>query len=125
MQLFDSNILIYSSKPAFAYLRPLLKAEDAYVSAISVVEVLGYPDLTEDDRHYHESFFATADVQPVSDSVIARTVEVRRLKRRMKLGDALIAATALEFDMTLMTNNEADFTGLAGLRVENPLKPSP
>lgn len=35
--------------------------------------------------------------------------------------DALIAATALDRDLTLVTRNESDFTGL-GLRVFNPFK---
>lgn len=37
--------------------------------------------------------------------------------------DALLAASALEFDLTLVTRNEADFEGL-GIRVLNPFLPS-
>jgi len=33
--------------------------------------------------------------------------------------DALLAATVLEYDLTLVTRNEEDFAGL-GIRVENP-----
>ncbi len=39
----------------------------------------------------------------------------------MKLGDALIAATALVHGVELVTRNTADFSGIAGLRVINPL----
>jgi predicted nucleic acid-binding protein len=38
----------------------------------------------------------------------------------MKLGDALIAATALLHDLPLVTRNEEDFKHVAGLRVLNP-----
>ncbi len=38
--------------------------------------------------------------------------------------DALLAASALEYDLTLVTRNEADFEGL-GIRVLNPFRPPP
>ncbi|MEO5913623.1 MAG: type II toxin-antitoxin system VapC family toxin [Luteolibacter sp.] len=38
--------------------------------------------------------------------------------------DALLAATALEHDLTLVTRNEADFGGL-GIRILNPFLPPP
>jgi len=48
---------------------------------------------------------------------IARTTVsgeiVLRLKRKMSLGDALIAATAIEHQLTLATRNVRNFDGLA------------
>lgn len=38
--------------------------------------------------------------------------------------DALLAASALEYDLTLVTRNEPDFEGL-GIRVVNPFLPPP
>lgn len=38
--------------------------------------------------------------------------------------DALLAASVLEYDLTLVTRNEADFEGL-GIRVLNPFRPPP
>ncbi|MEY3898307.1 MAG: hypothetical protein RLZZ214_3828 [Verrucomicrobiota bacterium] len=38
--------------------------------------------------------------------------------------DALLAASVLEYDLTLVTRNEADFEGL-GLRILNPFSRSP
>lgn len=43
--------------------------------------------------------------------------------RSLPAVDALIAATALHHDLTLVTRNEADFEGL-GLRVLNPFQAS-
>ncbi len=45
-----------------------------------------------------------------------------RLRRRhgLRTPDALIAATAVEQDMTLLTRNLQDFRGLKGLRVRAP-----
>jgi predicted nucleic acid-binding protein len=38
----------------------------------------------------------------------------------MKVADAIIAATALVFDFTLITRNTEDFKGIAGLKISNP-----
>jgi predicted nucleic acid-binding protein len=44
-------------------------------------------------------------------------------KRRLKLGDAIIAATALTHRMPLVTRNTDDFAGIPGLRLIDPLAP--
>ncbi len=46
------------------------------------------------------------------------------LNRRRHPEDSRIAATALRFDLTLVTRNEQDYQGIVGLRVENWLQVS-
>ena len=58
-------------------------------------------------------------MQPVSETILRRAAGLRRV-RKIKLGDAIIAATALETDSELVTRNEQDFCGIQGLRVINP-----
>lgn len=41
----------------------------------------------------------------------------------MTLGDSLIAATALEFDLVLATRNVADFASIPTLTVYDPFQP--
>jgi predicted nucleic acid-binding protein len=118
--LIDSNIIIYAAKPEHADLRRLIAEHGPAVSAISVVEVLGYHRLTDAERKYFENFFAAATVLPVSNEVIEQAVKLRQLKK-MTLGDALIAATALVSHRTLVTRNVADFEWIAGLALLNPL----
>jgi len=43
--------------------------------------------------------------------------------RPLPVVDALIAASALQHDLTLVTRNEADFSGL-GIRLHNPFQPA-
>ena len=43
-----------------------------------------------------------------------------RRQRRMKLGDAIIAATALEIGAKLVTRNVDDFKHIAGLELIDP-----
>ncbi len=56
------------------------------------------------------------------DSAAARAYgPIRRATRQKKRDalDKLIAAHAVALDVTLVTNNETDFAGYPGLRVEN------
>lgn len=44
-------------------------------------------------------------------------VDARRKGRRMDVADAWMAATALLYDLPLVTNNEKDYRAVAGLRL--------
>lgn len=118
--IFDSNLIIYAARPEYPGLRRLIAARSPAVSAVSVVEVLGFHRLSAVDRGHFEAFFATAEVLPLSEAVVARAVSVRQA-RKMSLGDALVAATALVFGRELFTHNTRDFAGVPGLVVLDPL----
>ena len=61
---------------------------------------------------------------PLDEQVIERAVTLRQQKR-MKLGDAIIAATALEYVLPLVTRNTDDFKHIAGLELRNPFATTP
>ncbi len=117
--IVDSNIIIYAAQPDYPQLRRLIAEHSPSVSAMSVVEVLGYHRLTDADRLHFEAFFAAADVLPISHVTISQAVWLRQQKK-MSLGDALIAATALTYGHTLATRNTKDFNWIAGLRLLDP-----
>ena len=98
--LLDSNIIIYAAQPEHGRLREFIAEHAPAVSAISLVEVLGFHGLTPEDRVGFEAFFAASRVLPVTDAVLERAVQLRQ-QRRMALGDALIGATALVHNLTL------------------------
>ena len=56
--------------------------------------------------------------------VLERAVSLRQ-QRKMSLGDAIIAATALVHDLTLVTRNVDDFRWIADLRLLNPFDDQP
>ena len=118
--MLDSNLIIYAARPEYPGLRRLIAARAPAVSMISVVEVLGYHKLSDADRLHFEAFFAAAKILPVSDAVVERAVSLRQA-RKMSLGDALVAATALVFGQDLLTHNVKDFAGVPGLVVVDPL----
>jgi len=118
-RLLDSNILIYAAQPEHAFLDEWLEAPGTMLSAISITEVLGYEGITSDDQELFEAMFAQLSVQPISETILRRAAGLRRV-RKIKLGDAIIAATALVTGSELVTRNQPDFRGIEGLRVINP-----
>jgi len=48
--LIDSNIIIYASRPEHAMLREFIAKNSPVVSAVSFVEVLGYPRISDEER---------------------------------------------------------------------------
>ncbi len=85
------------------------------------MEVLGYHRLTEESRLFLEEFFRIVEVLPISQTVLDRAVTLRQI-RRMSLGDAIIAATALVYDRTLVTRNIEDFQWITELSILNPFE---
>jgi toxin FitB len=119
--LLDSNIIIYSAQLEYSHLRELIAEKSPVVSALSYLEVLGYHQLTDEQRQYFDDFFQAAQVLPISRDVLAQAAVLRQ-QRRMTLGDAIIAGTALVYDLTLVTRNVNDFRWITGLNLLNPLE---
>jgi toxin FitB len=119
--LVDSNIVIYATKPEYAYVLAFLAQNPIEVSAISKIEVLGYHALSQSERTLLEQFFANATVLAVTESIIEQAIQLRQ-QRKMSLGDALIAATALCNQLKLVTRNVSDFAWIQGLDTVNPIR---
>lgn len=90
------------------------------VSVICKVEVLGYHKLEPPKKRQLEELFQLFPVLALSDPIIDKAISLRQL-RRMTLGDALIAATALIHNMPLATVNSKDFEWIDQLNVINPI----
>ena len=122
--LLDSNIIIYAAQPQYPQLREFIAERSPAVSALSYLEVLGYHQLTEEQRYYFEAFFQSAEVLPISQAVLIQAVALRQ-QRRMTLGDAIIAGTALVYNLTLVTRNVDDFRWITELNLFNPFESEP
>lgn len=114
--LLDSNIIIYTGVAAYEELRNWLRSKTYFVSAISQIEVLGYYDLTANDKKYFEAFFEDANLILIQNKTIWKSIELRQHKK-MSLGDAIIAATALINDLPLITANIKDFQHIEDLEL--------
>jgi predicted nucleic acid-binding protein len=88
------------------------------ISVITRLELLCWKTNFESEFWIKE-FISSSNVIPISEAVIQNCVRIRRTKR-MKLPDAIIAATALTFDYTIITNNTKDFENIERLKFLNP-----
>ena len=118
--LLDSNIVIYAAEPEHADLLHYLERQHKAVSSVTLVEVLGFHRLEEYQKHFFEGFFQSVDILPLTEETVDIAIELRQ-QRRMGLGDAIIAATALAHNQTLMTRNTRDFRWIDNLDLYNPI----
>jgi len=88
------------------------------VSIISKIEVLGF-NAPPQDYQLLQSFFQDAIIFELLSEVVDGAIELRKAYK-IKLGDSIIAATALTYDLSLLTRNTNDFKQLANLRLINP-----
>ena len=119
--LIDSNIIIYAAKPEHESLRRWIAATAPAVSVISYVEVLGYHKLAATDKQHFQEFFGAATVLPLSDDVVRQAIK-RRQTKKVTLGEALVAGTALAHGRTLATRNTKDFAWISDLTLLDPFE---
>jgi predicted nucleic acid-binding protein len=89
------------------------------ISAVTYMEMLGWHRATPAQLHIIKNFMNRAIIFPINNSVVERTILVRQQKKT-GLGDAIIAATALVHDRTLVTRNVSDFKSIENLIIINP-----
>jgi len=121
MHTLDTNAIIYflkGDKNAVFILEKILKENHGliYVSSITELELLGYPNLTDQDENDLEEILATLVAVPL-DSRLARIAAWLRRQYRIKIADSVIAATAMFTKTALVTRNVKDFDKIAGLDI--------
>lgn len=90
------------------------------LSIITQIELLCWKTTAFTEQKVHE-FIADSIILNISPDVIKYCVELRKSKKS-KTPDSIIAATALAYKYTLITNNEKDFSNIEGLKIVNPAK---
>jgi predicted nucleic acid-binding protein len=119
--LLDTNIVIHACRPDGEWLAPWTEAPQAAIASVTKLEALGFSSIKPDEELAIQELFSTCIVHALNDVVIDRAVRVRR-RSRISAMDAIIAATALEHALTLVTQNVDDFKGVEGLRIVNPFE---
>lgn len=88
-----------------------------HLSVINQIELLGFNGPAAEMQTL-EAFIASCNVLPLSDAVVQKTIELRKAYK-IKLPDAVIAATALVHNFKIITRNISDFDKIQGLEVIN------
>ena len=120
MKLLDSNIIIYSSQDKYDFLKTLVFDRNNAISAITKIEVLGFPNLSTKDITYFEHVLNRLNVHPVSSVIIDKAVELKQ-EKQMGVQDAIIAATAWLYGIELVTRNSDDFKHINEITISNPV----
>jgi predicted nucleic acid-binding protein len=121
--LIDSNVLIdyvaLRLPPKGDNFMESLFDSDFLISVAVEIEVLGFDDVPAKLKAM-ENFVGMATILPLDEAVKNRTILLRRAYKKLKLGDAIIAATALVHGLTIISRNTKDFQAIAGLNCLNP-----
>ena len=88
------------------------------ISVISQIEVLRFNDTPENEAILI-GFINASVIYPLNHTVVQRTIELCK-QSKIKLPDAIIAATALTEDLVLVTRNINDFKNIHSLTLLNP-----
>jgi predicted nucleic acid-binding protein len=112
--LVDSDILIDHLRGH----RRFVRGKDAvHVSAITRAEL--FSGRASEERVIRRLLESMTDI-PVDAAVTERAGRIRRTTS-VRLPDALIAATAIEHRLVLLTRKVRDFAGIKGLRIKSPV----
>lgn len=122
MILVDSNIIIYSRQRGYDKLREQLSSQDVAVCTVIQIEVLGWHLLEAPDELAFANLFSQAVIYQLDEPVVKQAIKLKRLKPRLHLTDAVIAATALAHSLVLWTANIKDFAGIEDLKLHNPIQ---
>lgn len=119
MLILDTNIFIYLANGTLSPKK--FRQDDLAFPSIVKIEALGYAHITVVEQSYLEALFAECQQFDLVEAIIQRTIRLRQ-QLKISLGDAIVAATALEYDSELWSANEDDFSGVEGLKMHNPLR---
>lgn len=100
--VLDTNIILYLLGGRLA--EPLPAGSYA-ISVISELELLAYPGLVLSEEQRIRAFLADIAVMELTQAIKDRAVDLRK-RHSLKLPDAIVAATALILDATLLTNDQ-------------------
>jgi len=115
---FDTNIIIHLANRTLN--ESIIKDEPIVYPSIVKIESLGYSDIRSIEEQRIRDLFSTITEAPLTSAIVERAIVLRQDKR-MSLGDAIVAATAIENDCELWTANTDDFKHIENLKIINPL----
>ena len=95
-------------------MKPFLGSRLA-VSSITFMELLSYSMITEQEEQIIRAFLKGCELIQLNDDIMEQTIQLRKTYK-IKLPDAIIAATAKEFNIPLITA-DTGFNKIDGLKL--------
>lgn len=124
--LIDTNAIIDYTSGLFpdkglSFMDDIINQE-VNISVISKIEALAFEPQADQQKQYFQllvNFIGNANVYMLDDFIIGKTIEIRKIFK-LKLPDAIIAASAIINNLTLISRNVKDFGKVPKLKVINP-----
>jgi predicted nucleic acid-binding protein len=120
MFTLDTNCLIYYFKGEERVIdliqNLILEKVTIFISIVTKVEVLAYPEITPGEEKTFLEMMKNMILIEFDDKLTNFVVNIRR-KHKIKLPDAIIAATAIYTNSTLITRNIKDFSKIKELNI--------
>jgi predicted nucleic acid-binding protein len=119
--LFDTDILIWVQRGNLRAARLVERAAQRSISALSYMELIQSSQNKDQHRHTKD-FLATFgfDLVPLSENIGHRAaiyIEEYTLSHGIRAGDAIIAATAVENNLTLASSDRKHFSPIKDLKL--------
>ncbi|MBN2106698.1 MAG: type II toxin-antitoxin system VapC family toxin [Deltaproteobacteria bacterium] len=120
--LFDTDILIWFQKRNAKAAQCIDAAQRRCISVLTYMELLQCPQSKEQQR-LAKDFLAEFNftILPMTENIGHRAsiyIEDYSLATGMRTGDAIVAATAMERNLELMTGNRKHFKSIPGLKLK-------
>lgn len=109
--LLDSNVIIDSSKNLIDIDDLTDRYDNLYTSIISYIEVLGYNFEDDEEKQLIIDILSNIPVVNLDINIAKIAIDFRK-KRKIKLPDALILATAKYINADLVTRDISDFRNI-------------
>jgi predicted nucleic acid-binding protein len=113
--LIDSNIIIYLSKGTLSIDEVFEENSHYYISLITYMEILSYNFTSKSEEEFIKNLLSLFEVIDISKEIAQNVILLKKI-RKIKLPDAIIVATALTFDYTLLSNDK-QLSSIKGLDV--------
>lgn len=89
------------------------------LSVIAKIELLGFA-MKVHEEILARQFVSKSIIIDLTDEIVETAISLRKQRKIRRTPDAVILATALIFDLTLLTRNMDDFKNVDGLNLVNP-----
>lgn len=119
--LIDTNVIIdfFNGRLPINGQR-LLEAVVPAISVITHIELFSKASLSSAEIKQIQKFVHVATVyHTITADIVEQTIALR-VQHKIKTPDAIIAATALIYELELITRNVSDFRAIQGLKLIDP-----
>ena len=114
--VIDTNVISrYFNNSLDSNLVSILETSSFKISVITRIELLSWDKYNSKQLEVLTDFVSNCNIVYLDDNIVVKTIELRR-KYKLKIPDAIIAASALLSNATLISLDN-DFKNVKGLKV--------